>query len=248
MKIVIFVVAFLGQVFASESLDQASVEEVFPIATIVQIEGKAKILPASSIKKHTATVGEGLLEGDKLIAYADTKVLISLLDNSKIILNEGAELLFSSDTHLKHERGEVYYQITQRTKSKGLNVETPFSIIGIKGTEFIVNFEGEGQIALNEGLVSVTSPGTDFELYQAKELSEFEKYQREQDAAFEAYKRETEDQIAAYVKSFELQANKMLTFSAASDCKESCESRVAEQDFTQEIIDQFETYQAMSGN
>ena len=84
MKTVILLVVFLGQVFASEALEQTSVEEVFPIATIVQIEGKAKILPASSIKKHTATLGEGLLEGDKLIAYADTKVMISLLDNSKI--------------------------------------------------------------------------------------------------------------------------------------------------------------------
>jgi len=222
-------------------------EEVFPIATIILIEGKAKILPANSIKKHRAIVGEGLLDGDKLIAYANTKVLITLLDDSKVILNENAELLLSSNTNFQQKGGEIYYNITKRGKSRGLKVETPFSIIGIKGTEFIVNFEDQGHIALNEGLVGITSPGADFELYQEKKLSDFEKYQQQQKQGFEEYKRKIEDEIAAYVKKFDLKQKKMLTFGTSKNCKADCEKQVIEDDFSVEIIERFKSYQAMVG-
>jgi len=248
LKILILFALFFAELFAIESVVNIDKEEVFPVATIVKIEGKAKILPVYSIKKHTAKIGEGLLKGDKLITYADTKVLIKLLDDSKIVLNENVEMILSSDSSIAQESGEVYYKINKRSKRLGLRVETPFSIIGIKGTEFIVNFEKQGQVALNEGLVGITSPGESFELYQEKELSDFEKYQREQDEGFEAYKRETEDRIAAYVQSFDLQANKMLTFSSSTNCKEDCEKQVVEEAFTKEIMKSFKTYQEMIGN
>ena len=247
MKVFILFIALVVQAFASESLEVEGDVEVFPVATIVTIEGKAKILPLYSIKKHTAKVGEGLLKGDKLITYANTTVLIKLLDESKIVLNEHVEMVLSSDDTLRQESGEVYYSIKKRAKSSGLKVETPFSIIGIKGTEFIVNFENAGQIALNEGLVGISSPGDDFELYQEKTLSDFEKYQQKQEADFEAYKRKTEDKIAAYVQRFDLKEKKMLTFSASANCKEDCERRVDEDAFSEEIIKRFQRYQKMAG-
>ena len=247
MKVLVFFIAIVVQAFASEPIAKEGVTEVFPVATIVTIEGKAKILPLYSIKKHKAKPGEGLLKGDKLITYADTTVLIKLLDDSKIVLNEHVEMVLSSDNSLRQESGEVYYSIKKRAKSSGLKVETPFSIIGIKGTEFIVNFENAGQIALNEGLVGVTSPGDAFELYQEKALSDFEKYQQKQDADFEAYKRKTEDKIAAYVQSFDLQEKKMLTFSTSENCKEDCERRVDEDAFSEEVTKRFKRYQEMVG-
>jgi len=247
MKSILLVLTLLISLSAQENITQEQELEAFPIATIMQIEGKAKILPANSIKKHRATLGEGLLAGDRLIAYDHTKVLIKLLDSSNIILDENAELLLSSENDFTQERGEIYYSITKRAKSVGLKVHTPFSIIGIKGTEFIVNFKDQGRIALNEGLVGITSPGADFELYKEKTLSDFEKYQRQQKQGFEEYKRNIEDEIAAYVKSFDLQANKMLTFGAAKNCKSDCEKQVVEDDFSQEIIERFKGYQEMAG-
>ena len=247
MKALLLYIAIVGQLFAVGLADDTQGMATVSVATIVSIDGKAKVLPRGSIKKHTPKVGEALLTGDKLLTYANTKVLIELPDASKVILNENAELLFSSSENLRQESGEVYYRITKRIKSRGLKVETPFSIIGIKGTEFIVNFDNDGQIALNEGLVGITSPGADFELYAEKVLSDFEKFQQEEDAAFEAYKRKTEDEIAAYVKSFDLEANKMLTFTSSANCKEDCEKRVIEEAFTQEIIKRFKQYQEIIG-
>jgi len=247
MKSLLLVLSLLITVLTESVYADQNEDDVFLIATIMLIEGKAKILPANSIKKHRAIIGEGLLDGDKLIAYADTKVLVTLLDNSKVILNENATLLLSNNTNFKQEGGEIYYSITKRTNSNGLKVETPFSIIGIKGTEFIVNFEDQGRIALNEGLVGITSPGGDFELYQEKALSDFEKYQQEQRQGFEEYKRKIDDEIAAYVKRFDLKAHKMLTFGDAKNCKSDCEKQVVEDDFSQDIIMRFKSYQEMVG-
>ena len=247
MKSILLVLSLMINLFAESTVTITGEEEVFPIATIVTIEGKAKILPANSIKKHRAIIGEGLLDGDKLMTYVDTKVLITLLDDSKVILNENAELLLSDNSTFRQEQGEIYYRISKRAKSRGLKVETPFSIIGIKGTEFIVSFEDQGRIALNEGLIGITSRGGDFELYQEKELSDFEQYQKQQKQDFEAYKSKTDDTIAAYVKSFDLKQKKMLIFGASKNCKADCEQQVVEDDFSQEIVERFNSYQAMIG-
>ena len=244
MKKIWLLTVLLG-LFISQSI--AETVEIFPIAIITKIEGKAKILSAHSIKKHKASVGEGLLEGDRLISYGDTKVLITLLDESKIILNENAELLFSSDTRLKHEHGEVYYHIVKRSQSRGLEVETPFSIIGIKGTEFIVRFDEEGEISLNEGLIGVHSLGAKFELHQKKSSSDFEQFQQTQDKSFSEYQRQQEEGFKTYVKQFDLHANKVIHFKNSKNCQQNCEKQVIEEDITSEIARHFKSYQMMIG-
>jgi len=245
MKNPFVVLVLIGTLFLVQTA--ADTLEAFPIAIITKIDGTAKILPADSFKKHKAKVGEGLLVGDTLFSYKDTKVLVTLLDDSPIILNENAELLFSSDRHLNHEHGEIYYRIVKRSKSRGLQVETPFSIIGIKGTEFIVRYDQEGEIALNEGVIGVSSLGEAFELHQKKNISDFEKYQKQQDAEFAEYQRQQEEDFTSYVKQFDLHSNKVIRFKSAQNCKQNCEKQVLQEDFTPEIAKHFKSYQMMIG-
>ena len=216
------------------------------LVTIIKIEGKVKILPASSIKKHTAVVDELLFKGDKLITYADSKVVVSTSDNSKLVLNENSELTFVDMQKLEQESGEVYYNIQKRGHSKGLKIETPFSIIGIKGTEFIVDAnETDGEIALNEGLIGIESLQAEFELHKQKVMAEYEAFKNKQMEEFEAYKAQGQDDVVTYVKAFDLQASKILHFGDASSCEEDCESRVNESDFTDKTAKRFESYQAL---
>ena len=216
-----------------------------PLATILNIEGKAKVLSTASIKKHKAVIDETLFQGDKLITYANAKVIIELEDKSKLVLNEGTELTFVDSTKVQQDRGEVYYKIQKRGVSQGLKVETPFSIIGIKGTEFIVNSNDSGEIALNEGLIGVESLSAEFELHKKKVMADYEEFKNKQLQEFETFKAQSQDEIVTYVKAFDLQASKMLRFDDASDCEEDCESRVSELDFTDETQKRFESYQSM---
>ncbi len=216
-----------------------------PLATITKIEGNVKSLPCQTIKKHTAKEGEILLAGDKLITYKDTKVMVELLDKSQIILNENSQMTFVSLTSLEQSSGEIYYNIQKRTKSRGLKVTTPFSIIGIKGTEFIVNSSDISQIALNEGLIAIESINANFELHKKQMLDKFNAYKQKQDKGFEEYKNSTNDEVISYVKAFNLEASHILNFSDAQSCKKTCEKHVSEERFNKEIEALFDAYQRM---
>lgn len=215
------------------------------VALIAQIEGKAKILSKESIKKHKARLGETLFEGDKLITYSGTKVLVELDDSSKLIVNASSELSFIDSRTLSQASGEVYYKIKTRKKSQGLKVKTPFSIMGIKGTEFIVNANGKGQIALNEGIVGIESLHANFELHKKEVMKEYEKFKSEQNTAFEAYKAELSGESVSYVKVFDLEAGKVLSFSESQECVEACESKVHEKEMSESLNKRFEMYNEM---
>lgn len=246
MKVLIalFCLISLGSAMTAATQEKSSVPKG-SVAVIVKIEGSAKVLSKESIKKHQAKAGEVLYAGDKLITYAGTKAIVELDDHSNLVLNAGSELAFVDSNTLKQSTGEVYYKINTRPSTQGLKVETPFSIMGIKGTEFIVDSEGEGQIALNEGLVGIESLSADFELHKQKVMQEYEKFKEEQNAAFEAYKAEAEGEVITYVKAFDLEAGKVLNFSDAQNCQEECASQVNETEIPQELQKRFEMYQEM---
>ncbi len=244
-SIIIGVILFANLLAMSADLSHENTQltQKVPFALISKIEGKAKVLPADSIKKHQAVRGEYLFKGDKLISYADSMVLLELADSSKVVLNENAELTFVDRERLRQGSGEIYYRIKKRVSSKGLKVETPFSIIGIKGTEFIVNSAERGEIALNEGLIGIEALHAEFELHKKKVMSEYEAFKSKQIQEFEAYKAQRYDEVVSYVKTFELEASKSLHFDDARDCEQACESKVSEFDFTAETKKRFEHYQ-----
>ncbi len=216
------------------------------LAVIIKVEGKAKILSASSIKKRTVLADTLLFQGDKLITYADSTIIIKLADGSKLVLNEDSALTFVDEKSLIQGSGEVYYKIQRRAHLSGLTVKTPFSIIGIKGTEFIVEAKGKaGVVALNEGLIGIESLQAAFELHKQKIMSEYEAFKNRQMQGFEAYKAQADKEVVNYVKAFDLHASKLLRFTDASGCREDCESRVDESDFTDTTAQRFASYQAM---
>lgn len=246
MKIILFCLSLLISswampVYAQEDTALQNEE----LATVVKIEGKARILPKDSIKKHKAAAGEKLFPGDRIISYNGTKVIIKLTDGSDLIMDEASELLFFDVDRLRQDVGEVYYKIKKRVASKGLKVETSLSIIGIKGTEFIVDLRDEGEIALNEGLIGIESLHAEFELHKEKVMQEYERYKQEQMDGFEAYKAEAEKEVVSYVKAFDLHAGRALSFGKSERCEEECSSYVSEKKLSSEAKERFERYEAM---
>jgi len=215
------------------------------VAVIIKVEGKAKILSQESINKHEAKLGEALYEGDRLLTYAATNVLVELDDSSSVILAANSELSFIDTNNLKQDTGEIYYKVKARKSTQGLKVQTPFSIMGIKGTEFIVEANAEETISLNEGIVDIESLKANFELHKKQVMKEYKKFKDEQNTAFEAYKDEIKGESVSYVKEFELEAGKVLHFSSAQNCQATCESQVNEKDISAEVKKKFELYQKM---
>ncbi len=203
-KIVLSLLMLTGLLFA------------LPFAEVKKVHGNAKIIHKGSIKKIKAKVGMALNQGDSVITYSKAKVVLQLEDKSKIVVDEQARLqLLDHDAYVQ-SGGKVYYKITKRGKAKGLKVNTPFAIIGVKGTEFVVSdTNATKELALNEGLVGVNSPdGKPFEHVDEDKVKAKLGVQTpsEVNAEFEAYKKALYKEFAEFVKEFDLKPGKKVRF------------------------------------
>jgi hypothetical protein len=214
------------------------------LGEIVKTEGRAKVFIGPDDLGQRSKEGMKLRAGYKIITYKDSNVILRLEDNSSVILNENAELSFVDVQSLKQETGEVYYQIEKRAESKGLKIQTPFSIIGIKGTEFIVD-ANKTEIALNEGRIAIASLRAEFELHKQEVMQEYEKYKQKQMDGFKAYKARAENEIVSYVKEFDLEHGKVLYFTDADKCEKDCENHVSEEALSDNLKERFKIYKDM---
>lgn len=178
------------------------------IGTITKIQGKVKVLKDGEIRKITATENQELFKNDLIITYTKAMANVKLKDGSKITLNQKSKLSLISNNNIKQESGKVYYNI-QKRGINGLKVTTNFSIIGVKGTQFIItDEEGNKSLSLKEGLVGVSSLTKEFELHKKSIYDEMEAFKKE----FQSYKKEENKEFLEYTKSFDLQENQTISF------------------------------------
>lgn len=207
MRFIIFM--FLSTIF-SMSLFAAPASVV---GEVDGLKGVAKISREGSVKKINVTKGTKILKGDMVTTTSTASALLKLIDGSKLVLDKSSSIYFENLNKAEQKSGSVYYKITSRTAGNSLDVKTPFAIIGIKGTTFIVNAEQEdSSIALKEGKIGISSMKEEFELYRKKVLEEFNNYKNEQQAAYEAYLRELAGEKPELVKSFDLTAGNRVSF------------------------------------
>ena len=207
------------------------------VGHVVDVKGIVKVSSDGSIKKRNLAVGEELKEKDLVTTLKDATVVIALVDASKIVLDESSSVHFASVKEAKQESGKVYYKITSRNASNALAVKTPFAIIGIKGTTFIVNADANNSgVKLQEGLIGVASIKEEFELYRKQVMAEFNKFVAEQNAGFEEYKQAQTQGFAEITRAFDLQANNSISFDG---------NKVTESTFTAEDEAEFQKFEAL---
>lgn len=182
------------------------------LSIIEEISGDVFVLKNGSFIKKIAKEKQGLGKGDILITGDKSFVIIKTKDDSKIVLDENSRLKIESIDLYNQKKGKIYYNI-EKKEQKGFLVKTEFAVIGVKGTEFIIDsFEDKKGVALKEGLVKIDSLLDKFELRRKKELSEFESFQMKSKSEFEEYKKKTWEEFVEFVDNFELKPDKMVTF------------------------------------
>lgn len=192
------------------------------LGTIDMFKGTLKIKSANSIKKHKIKKGMKIFTGDMLLSSKNASARINLVDGSTLILDESSTLIFHSLLQTEQQKGKVLYKITSRDARHSLKVKTPFAIIGIKGTTFIVNASKTSSISLKEGKIGIKSIHKEFKLYRKKLDAEFNAFKEEgknhiqkEKEAFEKYKK---SQTSHYekvkiVKEFDLKSGMKVSFS-----------------------------------
>lgn len=206
------------------------------VGNVELIEGSVKVKSEGSFKKSKLTKGVEIKKGDLITTSKKARAVLKLLDGSTLILDASSTLHFTSLNGVEQQEGKIYYKITSRDAKNSLKVKTPFAIIGIKGTTFIVD-SGEGaSVKLKEGLIGIESIKEEFELYRKAVEKQFEDFMAEQQASFEEYKQVQKPGFVEITKAFDLQAGSTISF----DGKKATESSWTKEDDAE--FERFEKY------
>jgi hypothetical protein len=188
------------------------------IGNVEKVVGSVKVKSEKSFKKSKVKIGLEVKQGDLITTSKKASVVIKLVDGSNIILDSSSTVNFKSIKSLEQTSGKVYYKITSRDAKNSLKVHTPFSIIGIKGTEFIVNAPQDStdktkkaSVSLKEGLVGIESINQEFELYREEVKKQFNDFLSQQQAAFNEYKQAQKPGFVEKTKEFDLKAGKSVS-------------------------------------
>ena len=219
------------------------------IGTVENVKGSVKIKHPNSISKSRVQSGISIQAGDLLTSSKNASIEIKLNDNSILLLDELSTLHFSSLYEATQDKGKVLYKITSRDAKNSLKIKTPFAIIGIKGTTFIVNATQTQSVMLKEGLIGVVSINEEFELYRKRIDDEFNSFKAEGDVAmqqqlndFEKFKKMQEGALyeaPTITKEFDLKAGNTVSFDGR---------KVKEQAFTQAVENEFSHFESLRQN
>lgn len=198
-----------------------------PFAVINKLEGTAKVQHKDSIKKSKLKVGNTLSQGDTVLTYRNAKLVLTMRDKTKIVVNAYAKLQLLTDDEYAQSGGKIFFKVTKRKGGKGLKVKTPFAIIGVKGTQFVVtDSDKDKSLALKEGLVGVDNPhDQEFALLDKEKLdAALGNTAGGEMAEFEQYKKELMKEFTEYKKSFDLHPGKKLSFNGNAVSQSSIDS------------------------
>ncbi len=183
------------------------------LGSVEKLEGNVKVKNEGSIKKSKVVSGLEIKAGDLITTAKKASVLIKLRDGSSVVLDASSSVHFSSDNFIEQQDGKIFYKITSRDAKNSLKIKTPFAIIGIKGTTFVVNATENASVTLKEGLIGIKSIKEEFELYRKKVQEEFNNYVSDQQSEFEKYKNEQNKYaVAESTKEFDLEAGNRVSF------------------------------------
>jgi len=195
------------------------------VAQLVQFEGQVSIKPAGKVVKTSpGKLPHPLCEGDEMYTFEgrarvqDGRYEATLDRFSSLKLRASA-----SDVN----GGSVLFDVQKRGAQSGVQVKTRLSVIGVKGTRFLVVDANEAvRVAMDEGEVEVNSTQGPVALYREKPADaggkspdqiEYERFVAEREAgvaaeksAFDAYKAATEREFVAYVENLTLGARREL--------------------------------------
>ncbi len=192
-----------------------------PVARIVAFDGQVSIKPSGKVLKSSPGVlPRALCAGDEVHTFEGRALIndgryTATLDHFSVAAFAAGQAAVT--------KGQALFEVKKRKAEAGVEVKTRLSVIGVKGTRFLVGDSDDGvSVVLDQGSVEITSTQGPVGLYREKAVSkppeeDFESYARKhaegvagEQAAFEQYKTQVEREFVAYVENLTLAAGKEL--------------------------------------
>jgi len=203
----------MRKLFISMVLFFATILSANVVGSVESVVGNVKVKSEGSFKKSKVLAGLEVKEGDLITTSKKGSTVIKLIDGSSVVVDVSSTIHFGDKDMIEQQGGKIYYKITSRSAKNSLKIKTPFAIIGIKGTTFVINATDNASVTLQEGLIGVKSIKEEFELYRKKVQEEFNNYVSKQQSEFEKYKNaQNKYAVAESTKEFDLESGNRISF------------------------------------
>lgn len=207
------------------------------IGQVQKVDGSVKVKSNGSFKKSRIKSGYEIKSGDLITTSKKANAVLKLVDGSILVIDASSTIHFKDEKNAEQTKGKIFYKITSRNAKNSLKVKTPFAIIGIKGTTFIVSAdENASSVKLQEGLIGIQSLKEDFKLYRKEQEKKFNDFKSEQNKGFEEFKQKQKDEAAQITKEFDLHAGNTVSFS---------DETVNEKAWSQDDEDEFQRFKEL---
>jgi len=206
------------------------------VGSVEKLKGNVKVKSEGSIKKSKVKAGLEIKAGDLIITSKSASAKIKLKDGSAVVLDESSSILFNSTYNAEQNGGKIYYKISSRDAKNSLKIKTPFAIIGIKGTTFIINATKDASVSLKEGLIGVASIKEEFELYRKEVQKQFEDFMAQRQAAYDEYKQVQKPGFVEKTKEFDLKEKRTVSFDG---------NKASEREWTKEDDEEFKYFEEL---
>ena len=191
-------------------------------ARIVKVEGQVYVMNSEGEKRKPEKMQFLVNSDETVITSENSKAVLQFDDGAMSVLDQKSSLRVEQSGWLSQLGGKIYYVFRKVLgKEKPRKVRTKLATIGIRGTTFIVDTNGDSQqVALQEGKLNIESSGDDFEIHKpsavADDFAAFKQQSRQRQEAlddeFTNYKKDIGKEFVEYKKSFDLEANKVVSF------------------------------------
>lgn len=208
-----------------------------PVANLVAVTGQVSVKPQGKVLKVSpGKLPRSLCAGDEVHTFAGR----ALIDDGRysVAVDQFSLAAFSGVGKSTMHKGQALFEVRQRQAAAGVEVKTRLSVIGVKGTRFLVrdryseqqksrqNAQDAVSVALDQGVVEITSTQGPVELYREPAqprpvLDDYAQYAQAyaqemaagiegERAEFQAYKTQIQGEFVAYVENLQLHAGKEL--------------------------------------
>lgn len=236
-----FVVCLSGSALPRASLAAETIE-------VVRASGNVAIKQDDQQKEQPVKSKSILPAKHVLVTGPDGRAVVRMGDAGYIVVEKNSRIEVDREKDhaqfLRQVTGMIYYAVNViKGSQQPMEIRTATATIGVRGTRFLVtDLPERKEIGVRKGLVSVSSPGEEFEIHKKAQETEFEAFKREAQEAiaeekrkFEEYKADTQREFIEYKREFGLAANRMATFDG---------KRVDERPLSEESQKDMETLEA----
>lgn len=149
-----------GYVFNEKKICvQEAIKQPPPKPTAASEKNEVQEKPTTAPEAKVMIFGTDVKPGDTVTAEGKSKIVIFMPDGAKIDLKEGAKMKFYTEDEIEAQRGIFRFLINKLTEGKVKRIRAGAMLGSIRGTEFLVEVDDNGNTNLKviDGMVEVSS-------------------------------------------------------------------------------------------